>query len=597
MNGCAAALLYFVIILPACIVLDFAFGTEGMLTVLGLIFGFCWLIARSNAAQRTEDDGNDSAPPRPRAYYGYGDAAGDSTPHPSPAPVGHDTGDDAAALRDALGTLQQQIAAMQGDVRAIETRLARLAASPPAATPTPPLGDIRRYIHTPLPAPGKEADSAWAYDLSDVATAPPQSEPSAVPAKPRPKPATQPAIHHSETAAGDTYYRPAQATISNSAAAYHETSRAPNPLTAWLSENLLLKTGIAILFLGLAFLLRYASARIHISIPLRYCAVAATAIVLGFVGWRLRNKRRYYALAVQGASLAILYLTTLAALKLHGLIPPTFAFILMVATTGLLVALAVVQDALILAQIALIGGLAAPILTSSGSNNYIGLFSYLALLNSGVALIARYKAWRSLNLIGFIGTTFIAGAWGSRYYQHSDYLAVQPFLIYHLVLYTLIVWLYARHRIDDADPPTLDNNASLHTMFSYYLSGMQRIGVLDSALLIASALGFYTLQYHLVTWAQYGAAISALAFAAWYAICALYVRACTPLPAPSPSSLPSSRPRLSRLRSTHAGPSAAGPSRPRWCTPSHTAPAAPSPVWARSSSTSSPSSPFAASTA
>ncbi len=524
MNGCAAALLYFVIILPACIVLDFAFGTEGMLTVLGLIFGFCWLIARSNAAQRTEDDGNDSAPPRPRAYYGYGDAAGDSTPHPSPAPVGHDTGDDAAALRDALGTLQQQIAAMQGDVRAIETRLARLAASPPAATPTPPLGDIRRYIHTPLPAPGKEADSAWAYDLSDVATAPPQSEPSAVPAKPRPKPATQPAIHHSETAAGDTYYRPAQATISNSAAAYHETSRAPNPLTAWLSENLLLKTGIAILFLGLAFLLRYASARIHISIPLRYCAVAATAIVLGFVGWRLRNKRRYYALAVQGASLAILYLTTLAALKLHGLIPPTFAFILMVATTGLLVALAVVQDALILAQIALIGGLAAPILTSSGSNNYIGLFSYLALLNSGVALIARYKAWRSLNLIGFIGTTFIAGAWGSRYYQHSDYLAVQPFLIYHLVLYTLIVWLYARHRIDDAAPPTLDNNASLHTMFSYYLSGMQRIGVLDSALLIASALGFYTLQYHLVTWAQYGAAISALAFAAWYTVCALYVR-------------------------------------------------------------------------
>ena len=524
MNGCAAALLYFVIILPACIVLDFAFGTEGMLTVLGLIFGFCWLIARSNAAQRTEDDGNDSAPPRPRAYYGYGDAAGDSTPHPSPAPVGHDTGDDAAALRDALGTLQQQIAAMQGDVRAIETRLARLAASPPAATPTPPLGDIRRYIHTPLPAPGKEADSAWAYDLSDVATAPPQSEPSAVPAKPRPKPATQPAIHHSETAAGDTYYRPAQATISNSAAAYHETSRAPNPLTAWLSENLLLKTGIAILFLGLAFLLRYASARIHISIPLRYCAVAATAIVLGFVGWRLRNKRRYYALAVQGASLAILYLTTLAALKLHGLIPPTFAFILMVATTGLLVALAVVQDALILAQIALIGGLAAPILTSSGSNNYIGLFSYLALLNSGVALIARYKAWRSLNLIGFIGTTFIAGAWGSRYYQHSDYLAVQPFLIYHLVLYTLIVWLYARHRIDDADPPTLDNNASLHTMFSYYLSGMQRIGVLDSALLIASALGFYTLQYHLVAWAQYGAAISALAFAAWYTVCALYVR-------------------------------------------------------------------------
>ena len=540
MNGCAAALLYFVIILPASIFLDFAFGTEGMLTVLGLIFGFCWLVARSNKAQQDDSAG---APDQPRSYYGYGND--DDAQHRARTPDqtrsyygygnDHDTrhSADETALRSELTALQQQITTLQSDVRAIEMRLARLAAQPATARAMP-LDDIRRYIHTPLPTaepvpppptPEKETDSVWAYDLPDVATTP-----ATTPPKAQDKPAAARTVAP-ETAAR---YRPAQPAINYSEPAPRPAAPAdnndnditnePNPLTAWLSENLLLKTGIAILFLGLAFLLRYASARIHISIPLRYCAVAATAIVLGFVGWRLRNKRRYYALVVQGASLAILYLTTLAALKLHGLIPPTFAFILMVATTGLLVALAVVQDALILAQIALIGGLAAPILTSSGSNNYIGLFSYLALLNSGVALIARYKAWRSLNLIGFIGTTFIAGAWGSRYYQHSDYLAVQPFLIYHLVLYTLIVWLYARHRIDDADPPTLDNNADLATMFSYYLSGMQRIGVLDSTLLIASALGFYTLQYHLVTWAQYGAAISALAFAAWYTVCALYVR-------------------------------------------------------------------------
>ena len=538
MNGCAAALLYFVIILPASIFLDFAFGTEGMLTVIGLIFGFCWLVARSNKAQQDDSAG---APDQTRSYYGYGND--DDAQHRARTPDqtrsyygygnDHDTrhSADETALRSELTALQQQIATLQSDVRAIEMRLARLATQPATARAMP-LDDIRRYIHTPLPTaepdpppptPEKEIDSVWAYDLPDVTTTP-----ATTPPKAQDKPAAARTVAP-ETAAR---YRPAQPAINYSEPAprpaapadNNDAANEPNPLTAWLSENLLLKTGIAILFLGLAFLLRYASARIHISIPLRYCAVAATAIVLGFVGWRLRNKRRYYALAVQGASLAILYLTTLAALKLHGLIPPTFAFIFMVATTGLLVALAVVQDALILAQIALIGGLAAPILTSSGSNNYIGLFSYLALLNSGVALIARYKAWRSLNLIGFIGTTFIAGAWGSRYYQHSDYLAVQPFLIYHLVLYTLIVWLYARHRIDDADPPTLDNNASLHTMFSYYLSGMQRIGVLDSALLIASALGFYTLQYHLVTWAQYGAAISALAFAAWYTVCALYVR-------------------------------------------------------------------------
>ena len=484
MNGCAAAFVYFTFILPASIALDFAFGTEGMLTVIGLIFGFCWLVARSN---KTQQDDSAGAPDQPRSYYGYGD--NDDAQHRARTPEqtcsyygygnDHDTrhSADETALRSELTALQQQIATLQSDMRAIETRLARLAMQPATARAMP-LDDIRRYIHTPLPTaepapppptPDKETDSVWAYDLPDVATTPATTPPKAQPAE-----ADKPAAAHNATPETAAHYRPAQPAINYSEPAprpaapadNNDIANEPNPLTAWLSENLLLKTGIAILFLGLAFLLRYASARIHISIPLRYCAVSATAIVLGFVGWRLRNKRRYYALAVQGASLAILYLTTLAALKLHGLIPPTFAFILMVATTGLLVALAVLQDALILAQIALIGGLAAPILTSSGSNNYIGLFSYLALLNSGVALIARYKAWRSLNLIGFIGTTFIAGAWGSRYYQHSDYLAVQPFLIYHLVLYTLIVWLYARHRIDDADPPTLDNNASLHTLAS-----------------------------------------------------------------------------------------------------------------------------------
>ena len=463
MNGCAAALLYFVIILPAGIALDFAFGTDGMLTTISLIFGLCWLVARSNKVQQ-----KDSAPGQPRSYYGYGEDHD----------ILHST--DETVLRSELIALQQQIAALQSDARAIESRLA-LIATQPATAHTMPLDDTSRYIHTP--PPDKATDSVWAYDLPD-------------------EPVSRPAAPADNNAADDK----------------------PHSLAAWLSENLLLKIGIAILFLGLTFLLRYASARIHISIPLRYCAVAATAIVLGFVGWRLRDKRRHYALAVQGASLAILYLTTLAALKLHGLIPPTFAFILMVAITGLLVALAVVQNAPILAQIALIGGLAAPILTSSGNNNYIALFSYLALLNSGVALIARYKAWRSLNLIGLIGTTFIAGAWGSRYYQYSDYLAVQPFLIYHLALYTLIVWLYARRCIEDADPPTLDNNAPLQTMLDYYLSGMQRIGVSDSTLLIASAFGFYTLQYHLVAWAHYGAAIAALAFAAWYTACALYLR-------------------------------------------------------------------------
>jgi len=276
MNGCAAAFVYFTFILPASIALDFAFGTEGMLTVLGLIFGFCWLVARSNKAQQDDSAG---APDQPRSYYGYGD--NDDAQHRARTPeqtrsyYGYGNEQDTrhsadeTTLRSELTALQQQIAALQSDVRAIEMRLARLATQPATARAMP-LDDIRRYIHTPLPTaepapppptPDKETDSVWAYDLPDVATTP-----ATTPPKVQDKPAAartvapeiaahyrpaQPAINYSEPAP-----RPAAPANNND----NDIANEPNPLTAWLSENLLLKTGIAILFLGLAFLLRYASA-------------------------------------------------------------------------------------------------------------------------------------------------------------------------------------------------------------------------------------------------------------------------------------------------------------------------------------------------
>ena len=194
MNGCAAAFVYFTFILPASIALDFAFGTDGMLTVLGLISGFCWLVARSNKAQQDDSAG---APDQPRSYYGYGND--DDAQHRAHTPDqtrsyygygnDHDTrhSADETALRSELTTLQQQIATLQNDVRAIEMRLARLAAQPATARAMP-LDDIRRYIHTPLPTaepapppptPDKETDSVWAYDLPDVATTPATTPPKA----------------------------------------------------------------------------------------------------------------------------------------------------------------------------------------------------------------------------------------------------------------------------------------------------------------------------------------------------------------------------------------------------------------------------------
>ncbi len=185
-----------------------------------------------------------------------------------------------------------------------------------------------------------------------------------------------------------------------------------NAIWTWFSTgNPMLKIGVAILFLGLAFLLRFASDYIDTPLWLRYLAVGLSGLGATGVGIYLAQKRREYGLILQGFGLAVMYLTTLSSLKLSQLITPSTAFVLMLIAVLVKIVLALRQDAKILAQIALIGGLATPILTSSGSNHYVVLFTYLALLNTGIAIIAQFKTWRSLNAMSLLGTFAIAFLW------------------------------------------------------------------------------------------------------------------------------------------------------------------------------------------
>ena len=174
--------------------------------------------------------------------------------------------------------------------------------------------------------------------------------------------------------------------------AEREAESAFAPLIDWLMHgNLLLKTGVVVLFLGLVFLLRFASERIHVPIEMRYLGVMGSGLAAAVSGWFLQRRRREYGLILQGFGMAVMYLTTLAAVKLHPFLPSGTAFMLMVGLVCAMAALAVRQDAKIMAQVALIGGLAAPILVSDGSGSHVVLFTYLALLNTGVAAIARFK--------------------------------------------------------------------------------------------------------------------------------------------------------------------------------------------------------------
>ena len=298
-------------------------------------------------------------------------------------------------------------------------------------------------------------------------------------------------------------------------------------LTRLTGGNLLLKTGIVVLFLGLAFLLRYASERVHIPIGLRYLSVAGGGLAAVVAGWKLQSRRREYGLILQGFGVAVMYLTSLAALKLHPLLPAPAVFAAMVVLVAVMAVMAVRQDAQIMAQAAVIGGMAAPILVSDGSGNYLVLFSYLALLNTGIAAIARFKAWRPLNLTGFVCTFCIALFWGLKSYTPAHFSTTEPFLIYHWLLYTLIACLFARRRLSegggDALPPLADN-APLGDIIGHIAKHGIRVHILDHTLLFGTMAAAFALQCGITAHLTHGSGWSAVLFAAVYGAAALVLR-------------------------------------------------------------------------
>jgi uncharacterized membrane protein len=271
----------------------------------------------------------------------------------------------------------------------------------------------------------------------------------------------------------------------------------PNPIVAWFTgPNAIARIGLAILFIGLAFLLKYAADRDFIPIELRVAGVAAAGVAMLVGGWRLRTKRAGYALGMQGAGVGVLYLTTFAAFRLYHLLPGELAFVLLAAIAVLSAFIAIAQDAPILAAFGAGGGFLAPILASTGGGSHVALFSYYLLLNAGILVVALFKAWRGLNVMGFLFTFVIGLAWGMKFYKPEYFATTEPFLVAFFLLYVAVAVLFARQQA-----PQL----------KHYVDGTIVFGV---------PLAAFGLQVAMVREMEYGMALSALALGAFYVVLA-----------------------------------------------------------------------------
>lgn len=268
----------------------------------------------------------------------------------------------------------------------------------------------------------------------------------------------------------------------------------------WLTDgNIFVRAGIVILFIGMTFLIRYAINEDWIPIEMRLAAVCALAISLLGWGWQQRERKRDFSLVMQGGGIGLLYLTIFAGFNFYRVIPSGLAFSILSIIVILAAALAVIQDAKPLALAATVGGFLAPVLTSSGSNNYIGLFSYYALLNLGILAIAWFKSWRILNFVGYIFTFAISTTWGVLSYKAEYFSTTEPFLIFFFLLYVAIGILFAHNRT---------------AFYKDYI---------DSSIIFGTPLLAFGLQCALVKDFEYGIAISAAVLGFFYLLLAVVI--------------------------------------------------------------------------
>ncbi len=433
-----------------------------------------------------------------------------------------------AAARESLRQPENRLSVSRETARQPETRVtpAHASAHQTAHPTTPQPVHPSQSIGQPENHPTHPNDE-FNLDALDALQTPAQSiTPST--AQPITQPPAQPAPRQPETAtAAQTpvhtkskpYRQPETAWQNN------EAEAAPNPLIAWFVRgNPLLKIGVVVLFFGLAFLLRYVGS--HLPLWFKYLAVFGAGIAAALAGEKLHTKNREYGLVLQGFGFAVMYLTALAALKLHHILPAPIVFAVMLSAVVLMAALAVRRDAKIMVQVALAGGLAAPILVSDGSGNYLVLFSYLSLLNTAVAWIAWHKAWRDLNITGFVGTFAIALSWGMRDYTAAHFARTEPFLLYHWLLYTAVACFFARQTLAreplSGSLKSIPNDAPLERIMATFAAYASHIRGLDSTLLFGTAITAFSMQYQMVEYWQHAAAVSAVGFAAVYAGFALW---------------------------------------------------------------------------
>ncbi|HVF29998.1 MAG TPA: DUF2339 domain-containing protein, partial [Pyrinomonadaceae bacterium] len=214
------------------------------------------------------------------------------------------------------------------------------------------------------------------------------------------------------------------------------TANARANLEEFVGKNLISLIGIVVLILGVGIGAKYAIDNNLIS-PL-------TRIIIGYVfgfglvGLAIKLKKEYlnFSAVLLSGGMAIMYFVTYFAYSSYELISQLAAFGLMVMFTIFTVAAALLYSRQVIAHIGLVGAYAVPFLLSNDSGNYLVLFIYMAVINTGILAVSVKKGWTPIFYTASVFTWLIFAGW--FFTKYDPQLHFQLALIFVGVFFAIL---------------------------------------------------------------------------------------------------------------------------------------------------------------
>lgn len=308
-----------------------------------------------------------------------------------------------------MDSSQQDIEALRHVIRSLADRVARLerAAGVAAETSAPEPHGIETSVPPSAPR----------------ISAPPTLQPTAVP------------LTLNQPLQSASQLTPSTPSITQS----RSSSQPPLDLESRIGSHWLNRVGITAVLVGVSYFLKFAfdnnwigpTGRVSIGL------LAGIAVVV----WSESFRKKGYAVfsySLKAVGIGILYLSLWAAFHVYALLPSEAVFGAMLLVTAATAAMALSQNAEILAAFALVGGFATPILLSTGVDREFALFSYVAILDFATLLMLIVRPWRRLVLLSYTGTVLLYVGWYARYYRAPELQTTLSFTTLFFLIFAVI---------------------------------------------------------------------------------------------------------------------------------------------------------------